>query len=66
MNLNLDKEDLISLVKGSCPYYSLFNHPVVKACGQYSDNRGWSWREGELEKLDENQLFVLYELCKNS
>lgn len=68
MEVILDKEDLISLVKGACPYYDVFDHPLVKMSGVY---RGgfrdeWNWDEYKLKKLSEKSLLELYFICKKS
>ena len=66
MNINLDREDLFSLIKGSCPNYSEFNNPLVlKAGHSYSDQYGrtyWS----NLKELSDEELLQLYYICKNS
>lgn len=66
MEVNLDKKALISLVSGENPYYSIFENDLVKDCGWYSENRGWTWYSHELEKYTEEQLYELYLLCRNS
>jgi len=66
MKVDLDKKALISLVCGETPYYSLFGNALVRLCGNYDDNRGWSWNKRELEKRSEEELYVLYQACRNS
>ena len=66
MKIDLDKKALISLVCGESPDYGLFENKTVKTCGRYSDNRGWQWADHELEKLNEQQLYDLYKLCRES
>lgn len=64
MKLELDKEDLISLVMGKVP-----NYAAMVKCGDLgwgSDNRGWQWYESKLKELSEEELYDLYLLCKNS
>ncbi len=67
MKIELDKKGLIDLVNGTSPYYDLFNDSRIKLCGSYNDSYGtWSWKNYELKKLSEEQLYSLYKLCRNS
>ena len=68
MLVELDKKGLIRLVKGTSPYYSIFEDVLVKRCGRYSGgfNDAWSWDESELNKLSEKELFELYNTCVDS
>jgi len=67
MKVELDKIALISLVCGEQPYYSIFEHPVVKKCGSYNGSHDeWRWFHYELEKLSEQELYDLYILCRES
>lgn len=67
MTIDLDKQDLISLVQGSSPHYDIFEHPLVKKSGRYNGgmNDHWSWNYN-FSDLSESELFDLYTLCKNS
>jgi len=68
MLVELNKQDLISLVVGKPPYYSVFENILVKKCGYYrgGQNDEWRWDGNELEKLSEKQLYNLYLVCRNS
>ncbi len=67
MVLNLNKNDLISLVNGTSPFYSAFEHPLVKKCGAYNGSHDkWSWCTSNLEYLTEVELLQLYNVCKLS
>ncbi len=68
MMIQLDKEDLISLVMGQSPWYHLFEHPMVKKCGHFTGghHNKWTWNEQQLKALEEKDLFKLYTLCKES
>jgi len=69
MKLELDKDDLIAMVNGVIPYYTLFNDPLIKQCRQHVGTNsivGWSWNQYKLETLSEQELFQLYTICKNS
>lgn len=66
MKIELDRKALETLVKGSQPDYNEFENPLVKKAGHsYSDQYGrTSW--GSLENLTDEELYKLYEICKNS
>ena len=65
MKIEVDKKDLISLVKGSVPSFNDFEHPlVVKGGHSYCDQYGrTSW--DSLDSLSENELYDLYIVLKN-
>jgi hypothetical protein len=66
MIVNLDKQAMVSLVMGQQPFYSLFEHELVKLYGDYNEANGrWSWDKSGLLELTENQLWDLYMLCRN-
>lgn len=67
MTVELNKDDLKSLVMGTSPYYNAFTNPLVKKCGSYTGGfvEKWSWNS-QLDKLSEKQLWDLYKTCKNS
>lgn len=64
----LDKKDLLRLVFGINPYYSLFEHLTEKDYGSYctGKNENWAWNKEKVEKLSEQKLWDLYDICKNS
>lgn len=66
MKIKLDRKALETLVKGIHPCYNEFGNPLVKKAGHsYSDQYGkTSW--GSLENLTDEELYKLYEICKNS
>lgn len=66
MNIELDRKDLEALVKGYDVSYGEFNHPLVKLAGHsYNDQYGrTSWIK--LYKLSDSELYMLYNVCKNS
>ena len=68
MQINLEKKDLINLVKGITPYYNVFNEPLVKQCGSYYGGHdiSWEWDYFKLKNLSEKALYDLYKICKNS
>lgn len=67
MRLNLDKEDLISLVKGCTPNYSAMDHPLVKRHGNFNGSYGkWSWDYSGFENCKEQELLEIYKVCKES
>jgi len=64
LEVPLDKEDLISLVKGSSPSFKLMDE--LYSLGKYDDNRGYQWDKYALEKLTLPELLIIYTKCKNS
>ena len=67
MLIELSKKDIINLVCGCSPNYSVFDNELVKEYGEYNGSYGtWSWKKYRLEELSENELFELYLICKNS
>lgn len=66
MHLDLDKNDLISLVKGSQPNFSVMIHPSVQKYGNESPYRGWEWDNHRLKECNEDELLNIYTICKNS
>jgi len=68
MTIDLDKDDLISLVLGTTPYYDVFEHPLVKRGGEYIDGfiEEWYWHGTHLEEMSCDELAELYKVCKNS
>lgn len=66
MTINLDRDDLEALVKGTSPNYKAFNNALVKKGGHfYSDQYSrTSW--GSLRNLTDSELYELYKICKNS
>ena len=66
MKKNLDKKDLISLVKGTSPHPSIMNDDLLMFCGQFTGfpNEKWEW--GSLRKLSEETLWNIYDMCKRS
>ena len=67
MLVDLEKEDLIKLVKGISPYFTAMNEYHIKGMGNYDDYRSsWEWDETALKQLDESDLLLIYYICKNS
>ena len=67
MKIELDKKGLIHLANGTYPHFDLFENELVKVCGTFNGSAGtWSWNDSELNKLSEEQLYNLYNLCIDS
>jgi hypothetical protein len=66
MKVELDRIGLEALVKGSQPYYYEFENVLVKKAGHdYRDQYGTTkWRD--LNCLTDEELYELYEICRNS
>lgn len=61
----LTKDDLVSLIKGISPPYSLFKHPIIEKYSSYiGGQRTWNY---QLEyDLNEDELWELYKICRDS
>ena len=67
MKVDLSKQDLIYLVKGVSPFYSMFDNPLIARTGSFNGSLGkWNWNYSELNLLSEEELYNLYLTCKNS
>lgn len=66
MTVDLSKEDLIRLCKGTCPNYYLQKTPEFTNLGDFSDIHGWRWDENQLNKFDEQTLYRMYRECVKS
>lgn len=66
--VEMRKEDLLYLVKGVTPNFSVFDDPRVKGNGNWVGEHvdRWDWDVSRLEKLDEPALYKLYVICRNS
>lgn len=68
MKVDLDKKDIISLLRGSCPNYSVMNK-IPKDLGSYVGGfvDDWQWNFiSEDTPYSEEYLYDLYLMCKNS
>lgn len=66
MIIEATKEDLIYLLKGIHPGFSIMEELQEKNIGRYSDNHGWSWDEKMINDMSEEQIVALYQRCKAS
>lgn len=68
MLVDLDRKALESLCKGQAPYFSVFDHPLVKKAGSdYCGGQVDSWQGFKsLEALTDEELFDLYNVCRKS
>lgn len=68
MTVNLDKSELVTLVKGTCPNNNIWKDPLVANTGRYYGGfkDSWEWDISVLKTLTEDQLYRLYNMCKDS
>ncbi|MEK5166237.1 hypothetical protein NYE69_28430 [Paenibacillus sp. FSL R5-0527] len=68
MQMDLDKDDLVSLVRGTSPWYSAMDHPLVQRYGEYygGHKEGWAWHTERLKGCSEEELLYIYQICKDS
>lgn len=67
MILELNKDDLISLVKGQEPSYSAMDHPKIKNLGRFAASYGrWDWGHDSFKNMTEGEIYEVYFILKNS
>ena len=70
MKVELEKEDLISLVLGSKPQYQKSHSEYFMKYGEYKTVDGYykdyKWKPSAIIKLTEVELWELYNECKKS
>ena len=67
MNIDLDHDDIVSLVMGqNCPAYELLDTLEKGGCGHYTGGfrDDWTWNRDALEKMDDMRLLLIYQTCK--
>ena len=68
MNVELDRKDIISLLRGTTPAWSVMDK-IPKELGFYVGGfvDGWQWNHiSENVPYSDEYLFNLYLICKNS
>lgn len=62
MEVNLDRQALIHLIKGSHVSYEMTNDIAVKRLGSYNATHEWEWDwwEGAYNLYNENNLYDIY------
>lgn len=67
MKVDLTKEDLIILIKGSSPCYKLMSHPLIAANGYYVGGfvDHWEWNHNAFKNCTEEQVYEVYLLIKS-
>lgn len=68
MNIELDRKDIISLLRGTTPAYSVIDK-IPKELGSYVGGfvDSWQWNYiSENVSYSDEQLYDLYLMCKNS
>lgn len=64
MKVELDREDLISLIKGVQPSYEQMSYPLCKREGRFNASYGvWSWF-GSFSEYTEQELWDFYNYLK--
>lgn len=63
--IKMDKDDLVSLVMGTIPYYSAMSKVSGLGSFQASYNT-WHWDKYKLKELSVERLLDVYTHCKNS
>jgi len=68
MTIEVDKQDLVNLVKGVVPNYELMRHFLIKPNGDYVGGfvDKWQWNVSNLKDQSEEVLYDIYKRCKES
>jgi len=68
MKVDLDKKDLVSLVLGIVPSHNVTSYPLISKHGNKggSFHHLWYWNKSSLETCIEEELFEIYQICKES
>ena len=66
-DMQIDKQDIINMIKGVTPAHHIMNHILIKPHGSYTGgfNDEWNWRYNSFDDLSEVQLKSIYALLKN-
>lgn len=66
--MDLDREDLKALVRGTSPNFSVMDNPKVKKHGSWVGgfHDRWDWNFSSIEDASEDELIELYKICKDS
>ena len=67
MTVNLDREDIISLLKGTAPYFSIM-HEIPSDLGRFCAGMCdiWEWTISKDCKYTDEELLAIYYKCKES
>ena len=67
MQVDLDKKDLVRLIKGCEPNYCFHRILTLLDLGMYHGgfNDEWSWNNRGLLKLSEQQIFIMYNIINS-
>lgn len=67
MKVELDRKDIISLMKGTSPNYSVM-HKIPKDLGSYVGGfcDRWDWNYSVPDEYTDEELFSIYMMCKHS
>lgn len=67
MLIEVDKQDLINLVKGTEPSHELMKHPLIAENGRYTGgfHDKWDWNYRPFRNNTEEEIYQLYIMLKN-
>ena len=64
--MDVDREDLVNMIKGSQPSFAAMETPPINNLVNYSDQYGrYYWDDIKLEKLSIESLKTVYFICKS-
>lgn len=63
MEVNLDRADILSLIKGSFVPYEMMENEIIKKMGSFSGSYGrWTWNGSDTNASNEKLLELYYKL----
>ena len=66
MKKDLDRDDLIALVRGTSPNYSIMDDDLIRFCGAMAGAPNENWQWGSLRRMSDEKLWDIYCMCKQS
>lgn len=67
MNIEIDRTDLMNMIKGTNPTYELMEHPMIKLLGSFTGgfSESWNWNYSFSSEFSNVDLLEVYTLLKN-
>lgn len=68
VTVELDKDDLIYLIRGFDPSYEQMKHFLIEPYGEYEGgfHNRWEWDYHKLMECNEELLLSIYNVCKTT
>lgn len=69
MKVNLNREELLTLLESQEPDYISRKHPLISNKGKLDGDRDgefWRWDHDSFKKTTDKKIFCIYLMCKNN